>query len=99
MALAVVVDHPIVYGKVPSMMVMIDKAGRVVIPKDARDRLSLTPDAELEVVVEGDSIRLVPQRVAGRRFRIVDGFPRIEAVEGMGITDADVQAWRDADQR
>lgn len=81
------------------MMVTIDRAGRVVIPKDTRDRLSIGPDTELELTVEGDTIRLSPARRAGRMVTMVDGFPLIEAVAGMSITDADVQAWRDADQR
>jgi AbrB family looped-hinge helix DNA binding protein len=82
-----------------SMMVTIDRAGRVVIPKEARDRLSLTPDAELELTVHGDAIHLVPVRRAGRTFSIVDGFAVLDPVAGLTITDADVQSWRDADQR
>jgi AbrB family looped-hinge helix DNA binding protein len=82
-----------------AMMVAIDRAGRVVIPKDVRDRLSLAADAELELSVEGDSIRLLPVRPRSRRVVEVDGWPVIEAVEGATITDADVQRWRDADQR
>ena len=81
------------------MMVSIDRAGRVVIPKEARDRLSLAADSELELTVHGNSIELTPVRGPGRTFSIVDGFPRIDAVPGMRITDADVQMWRDADQR
>lgn len=82
-----------------TMMVTIDRAGRVVIPKDTRDRLSIGPDTELELTIEGDTIRLAPARHAGRTVSMVDGFPRIDAAPGMSITDADVQAWRDADQR
>ncbi|MCL2092194.1 MAG: AbrB/MazE/SpoVT family DNA-binding domain-containing protein [Micrococcales bacterium] len=81
------------------MTVTVDRAGRVVIPKDARDRLQLGPDAELDLAVEGDSIRLTPVRRAGRTFHLVDGFPRIDTVAGITTTDADVRAWRDADQR
>jgi AbrB family looped-hinge helix DNA binding protein len=83
----------------PSMMVSIDRAGRVVIPKDIRDRLGLDADAELEVDVEGDVIRLVPVRRRGRRIVEVDGWPVIERGDAPLITDADVQRWRDADQR
>ena len=49
------------------MMVSIDRAGRVVIPKEIRDRLSLGADAELEIEMDGDAIRLVPVRPRGRR--------------------------------
>ena len=82
-----------------SMVVSIDRAGRVVIPKDIRDRLSLGAVAEVEVEVDGDAIRLVPVRSRGRRVAEVDGWPVIERGDGPAITDADVQRWRDADQR
>jgi len=81
------------------MVVSIDRAGRVVIPKEIRDRLSLGADAELEVEIDGDAIRLVPVRARGRRVVEVDGWPVIERGDTTAITDADVQRWRDADQR
>ena len=40
------------------MVTTIDKAGRVVIPADVRKRLGLSAGTELELVVEGFSIRL-----------------------------------------
>lgn len=81
------------------MMVSMDRAGRVVVPKDVRERLSLDEDTEFDLDVVGDGIRLTPRRSAGRRVVDVDGWPVIEAREGRVITDADVQRWRDADQR
>lgn len=61
------------------MVVPIDRAGRVDIPKDIRDGLGA--DAEVEVEVE------------------VEGWPVIERGDGPAISDADVQRWRDAEQR
>ena len=81
------------------MLASIDRAGRIVIPKEIRDRLSLQPDATVEVTIDGDEIRLTPLRKRGRPIVAVDGWPVIERVDGMTITDADVQRWRDADQR
>jgi AbrB family looped-hinge helix DNA binding protein len=81
------------------MMVAIDRAGRVVIPKELRDRLSIDADTELEVTVDGDGIRLTPRRPRGRVVVDDDGWPVIERVSGVTITDAEVQRWRDADQR
>src|SRR4051812_47380064 len=46
------------------MTTTIDKAGRVVIPVEVRKRLGLTAGAELEMVIEGFSIRLA-RAVAG----------------------------------
>ena len=80
-------------------MVTVDRAGRVVIPKDIRDRLSLGADAELEIDLEGNSIRLTPVRGSARRVVVRDGLPVLERIDGHVITDADVQRWRDADQR
>lgn len=82
-----------------TMLVSIDRAGRVVIPKEVRERLSLVANSELEVAIEGDRVVLSPRRTPGRRVVDVDGWPVIEAVRGMTITDADVQRWRDDVQR
>lgn len=82
-----------------SMLVSIDPAGRVVIPKDVRERLSLTPETDLEVLVQDDTIVLAPVRRPGRRVVTVDGWPVIEPVAGRSISDADVQRWRDAASR
>jgi AbrB family looped-hinge helix DNA binding protein len=82
-----------------TMLVSIDRAGRVVIPKEFRDRLSLEPDAALEVTVAGNELRLTPVRQPGRVVIDHDGWPVIERANNSVITDADVQAWRDGDQR
>lgn len=82
-----------------SMLVTVDRAGRIVVPKDLRERLSLEAGSELEVSVEDDALRLTPVRKAGRRIVEVDGWPVIEAVRGATVTDADVQRWRDDVQR
>ncbi|MEM1332183.1 MAG: AbrB/MazE/SpoVT family DNA-binding domain-containing protein [Actinomycetota bacterium] len=81
------------------MVVTVDRAGRVVIPKEVRERLALTPDVELDVIVEGDSVRLQPVRRPGRRIVEIDGWPVIERGGLDPVTDADVQRLRDADQR
>lgn len=81
------------------MLVSIDRAGRVVIPKELRDRLSIAPDSALEVEADGDALRLTPVRMPTRRVIDVDGLPVVERVEQHVITDADVQRWRDAEQR
>ena len=41
------------------MMTTIDRAGRVVIPAEVRERLGLTPGTVLNLVVEGFSVRLM----------------------------------------
>ncbi|MFP5489838.1 MAG: AbrB/MazE/SpoVT family DNA-binding domain-containing protein [Acidimicrobiia bacterium] len=82
------------------MLVSIDRAGRVVIPKDLRDRLSIDAGTELDVDIDGDGIRLTPVRTRGRVIRDHDdGLPIIDVIPGFVTTDADVQRWRDAEQR
>lgn len=81
------------------MLVTIDKAGRLVIPKPLREQLSITPETTLEVTIEGGSLRIAPARAPARQMSIVDGLPVFEAAEGASITDLDVQRWRDGDQR
>ncbi len=81
------------------MLVTMDRAGRVVIPKEIRERLSIEGETELELTADGDGIRLSPRRGRGRAVVDEDGWPVIERVVGVTTTDADVQRWRDADQR
>lgn len=82
------------------MVVTIDRAGRVVIPKEIRDRLGLAAETELSIDVEGESIRL--ERRPGSRRRLVwtdDGRPYFAADDERPLTDLDVQRLRDSDQR
>lgn len=47
-------------GILNGMNVMIDKMGRVVVPKPLRDHFALEPGSEMEITVEADGIRLRP---------------------------------------
>jgi len=52
-----------VYGKVNGMNVTIDKAGRIVVPKELRQRFALRPNTELEIVEQPDGVLLrVPEQ-------------------------------------
>lgn len=50
------------------MSTTIDKAGRVVIPAEIRRRLRFDPGTELDLVIEGFSVRLV-RSVEGPELR------------------------------
>ena len=77
------------------MRTTIDKAGRLVIPKQLRDRLGLQP-GEVEVTADGAALRVEP--VATDAVVEESGFLVIPA-SGERLTDEDVQALRDADRR
>ncbi|MDR1511946.1 MAG: AbrB/MazE/SpoVT family DNA-binding domain-containing protein [Propionibacteriaceae bacterium] len=81
------------------MVVVIDKAGRIVIPKDIRDQLDLAPGTELEIETRRASIHLERRARPGRRLAwSADGRPYFPPT-GRATTDADVQNLRDALQR
>ena len=42
--------------------VTVDRAGRVVLPKNLRDELNLSPGDTLDVTVQGDEVKLRPRR-------------------------------------
>jgi AbrB family looped-hinge helix DNA binding protein len=42
--------------------VILDKAGRVVLPKALRDELHLAPGDSLDLTVEGEQVTLRPRR-------------------------------------
>jgi looped-hinge helix DNA binding domain, AbrB family len=62
-----------------SMEVTIDAAGRIVIPKQVRDRLGLTAGTALELDELGDHVELRP---AGREMWIDDSDGRPVARAG-----------------
>ena len=91
---------PTATGKMPPVMVVVDKAGRIVIPKSARDRLDLLPGTQLELEVLHDAIQLERRKVPGRQLAWTeDGRPYFPARPGHVTTDADVQHLRDALER
>jgi AbrB family looped-hinge helix DNA binding protein len=77
------------------MKATIDSAGRRVIPKALRDQLGLR-QGEVEVEADGADLRVRP--VADDALDEQDGWLLVPAV-GVPLTDDDVRALRDADQR
>jgi AbrB family looped-hinge helix DNA binding protein len=77
------------------MRATIDKAGRLVIPKQLRDRLGLSPGV-VEVVADGAGLRVEP--LAGDALEERGGRVVIPA-SGAVIDDDTVRSLRDADQQ
>jgi AbrB family looped-hinge helix DNA binding protein len=77
------------------MRTTIDKAGRVVIPRQLRDRVGITA-GEVEITVDGAGVRIEP--VAGEGLVDIGGRLVIPA-SGVQVDDAFVRELRDADQR
>jgi AbrB family looped-hinge helix DNA binding protein len=51
------------------MVITIDKAGRIVLPKPIRDELHLEPGDTLEVETSGDKITLRPSQPSGQLIK------------------------------
>ncbi|MDT5188573.1 MAG: hypothetical protein QOG79_1412 [Mycobacterium sp.] len=77
------------------MRATIDKAGRLVIPKQLRDHLGLQP-GEVEVTADGAGLRV--EALADDSLEERDGLLVIPAA-GVKITDELVRSLRDAGQR
>jgi AbrB family looped-hinge helix DNA binding protein len=63
------------------MTITIDNAGRVVIPKEIRDRLNLFPGTELELALVEDEINLkasanIPALREKRGMLVFDGYSK-----------------------
>ena len=77
------------------MRTTIDKAGRVVIPRSLRERIGLAGAAEVELTLDGATIRLEP--VAGSELLEKDGLLVIPAA-GRAVSATLVQELIDADR-
>jgi AbrB family looped-hinge helix DNA binding protein len=77
------------------MRATIDKAGRLVIPKQLREHLGLRPGV-VEVTADGAGLRVEP--LAGDSLEERDGILVIPA-GGAEINDEIVRSLRDAGQR
>jgi AbrB family looped-hinge helix DNA binding protein len=53
---------PPIYNGIMNGKVTLDRAGRVVLPKNLRDELHLSPGDTLDVTVQGDEVTLRPRR-------------------------------------
>jgi len=77
------------------MQSTIDQAGRLVVPKPLRDRLGLRP-GPVELTADGNALRV--EAIAGEGTEERSGRVVIPP-SGVAISDGDVRALRDADQR
>jgi len=77
------------------MRATIDKAGRLVIPKELRDSIGLVP-GEVEVTPEGAGLHIEP--LASEQLQDEDGLLVIPAADTT-ISDDLVRALRHANQR
>jgi AbrB family looped-hinge helix DNA binding protein len=81
------------------MRVIVDRVGRIVIPKSLRVALGIGPDTEMELMADGGGLRLEPVRPRRREVGESDGLPLLGVVQGVVLSDADVQRLRDDTQR
>jgi AbrB family looped-hinge helix DNA binding protein len=77
------------------MRTTIDKAGRVVIPREVRERIGLAHGGEVDIQLDGAAVRIEP--VTGGDLREVRGLLVIPAT-GAPLTGAAIRELIDADR-
>lgn len=80
------------------MRTTIDAAGRVVVPKELRERVGLGPGDEIEITAHGGGLHLEPATYGGR-IEEQDGHWVIVGSTDRPVSDADVRRIRDAERR
>ncbi len=79
------------------MEAVIDSGGRVVLPKQLRDALGLTPGSTVDISAYGDGLRIVP---GGRTARVErDAHGRLIARSDTEVTDETMFALIDSVRR
>jgi AbrB family looped-hinge helix DNA binding protein len=69
------------------METTVDSVGRIVLPKQLRDRLGLAPGTTVDVSAYGDGLHIAP---VGRTARLEKRDGRLVAVSDTVVTDDDV---------
>jgi AbrB family looped-hinge helix DNA binding protein len=77
------------------MRATIDRAGRLVIPRSLRDRIGLAGGGEVELELDGASVRIAP--VPGSALVVEAGLLVIPA-SGTPLTNVEVLELIDADR-
>lgn len=77
-----------VYAIINAMKVTIDKAGRIVVPKEFRQRLGLRPNTELEIVDHPNGLLLRP----------VESRPSLVKLNGMLVHQGRLEEGADLDR-
>lgn len=67
----------------PSDLIQMDKAGRVVLPKSVRDQLGLQAGDQLRVTLQTNGVELSPSK-PGPRLEEADGLLVLKGVEWPG---------------
>jgi AbrB family looped-hinge helix DNA binding protein len=86
-------------GTIVLVRIKVDRVGRVVIPKQLRVALGIDETTELEIVPDGNGLRLEPVRGEQRQVLARDGLPLLAPVGGVVLGDDDVRRLRDELQR
>ena len=83
-----------------SQPITMDKAGRIVLPKEVRRRLHLEPGARLMLDVVAQRIELTPEPQADAELRVVAGKRTVLRPTGKAFdAAAATRAERDAQSR
>jgi len=77
-----------VYAILHAMKVTIDKAGRIVVPKEARQRLGLSPNTELEIL----------DHPSGLLLRVLDAQPSLIRINGLLVHQGRAEDGADLDR-
>lgn len=81
--------------------VQIDAAGRLVIPKEIRDRYGMGPGYPVEIEDTGTEVILRPAAESEVTLRVINGFPVFEIPRASGTDRSDIvqQIAEDRDER
>jgi AbrB family looped-hinge helix DNA binding protein len=75
---------------------IIDKVGRIVLPKALRDRLGLVPGSVVDITQYGDGLHVA---AGGRTARLQEVDGRLVAVSDTRVDDSDVFVLLDSIRR
>ena len=67
--------------------IKVEDRGRIIIPKEIRDKLGLKPGSELEIILEEGKIKILPKMTLSQVFEELKGCIKKSKIDPLKVKE------------